>query len=69
MKFIHLADCHLGGWREPKLQELGISSFKQVVNYAIKEYIGFLLISGDLFDTALPNIELLKESKVDKQPL
>ncbi|MBU0929900.1 MAG: DNA repair exonuclease [Nanoarchaeota archaeon] len=62
MKFIHIADCHLGGWREPKLQELGIKSFKKVIDCCINEYIGFLLISGDLFDTALPNIELLKET-------
>jgi len=62
MKFIHLADCHLGGWREPKLQELGISSFKRAIDYALQEYVGFVLISGDLFDSALPNIELLKET-------
>lgn len=62
MKFVHLADCHLGGWREPKLQELGIKTFKKVIDFCIKEYVGFVLISGDLFDTALPNIELLKET-------
>ncbi|MDD5649878.1 MAG: DNA repair exonuclease [Candidatus Nanoarchaeia archaeon] len=62
MKFVHLADCHLGGWREPKLQELGLKSFRKVVDFCIKEYVGFVLISGDLFDTALPNIELLKET-------
>jgi len=22
MKFAHLADCHLGGWREDKLRDL-----------------------------------------------
>lgn len=62
MKFAHLADCHLGGWREPKLQELGLKAFKRVIDYCINEYVGFVLISGDLFDTALPNIELLKET-------
>src|SRR3989344_988296 len=62
MKFAHLADCHLGGWREPKLQELGLKTFKKVIDYCIREYVGFVLISGDLFDTALPNIELLKET-------
>ena len=62
MKFAHLADCHLGGWREPKLQELGIKTFKKVIDLCLNEYVGFVLISGDLFDTALPNIELLKET-------
>ncbi len=61
MKFIHLADCHLGGWREEKLRELNIETFRKAVDFAIKEYIGFVLISGDLFDTALPDINLVKD--------
>ena len=27
MKFAHLSDCHLGGWRQPELQELNINLF------------------------------------------
>lgn len=60
MKFIHMADCHIGRWRESKLVGLSIKGFGKVVRIAIKERIGFVLISGDLFDTALPNIELIK---------
>lgn len=62
MKFAHFSDCHIGGWREPKLRELGIKTFETAIQIAIQENVGFILISGDLFDTALPQIELLKET-------
>lgn len=61
MKFAHFADCHLGSWRENKLQELSLNTFRKAIDYCLKEYVGFVLISGDLFDTALPSIELIKE--------
>ena len=62
MKFAHLADCHIGGWREEKLRELGLQSFEEAIDICIKENVGFVLISGDLFNSALPNIELIKRT-------
>lgn len=62
MKFAHLADCHIGGWREEKLKELGLKSFEEAINISIKENVGFVLISGDLFNSALPSIELIKRT-------
>lgn len=61
MKFAHMADCHIGGWPDQKLKELGIEAFKKAVGICIKEHVGFILISGDLFNTALPQIELIRE--------
>ncbi len=60
MKFAHLADCHLGGWREPKLRELNNKSFCCVIDYCVKEKVNFVLICGDLFNTALPDMESLQ---------
>ena len=62
MRFIHAADCHIGGWKEEKLRELGIKSFEELVNQCISNQVEFLLISGDLFDTALPQIDLIKKT-------
>ena len=62
MKFAHLADCHIGGWREPKLKELSLKYFEKAIEMCISERVGFVLIAGDLFDSALPSIELLKET-------
>ena len=61
MKFAHMADCHVGGWSEPKLRELGVESFKLAIESCLRERVDFLLISGDLFNTALPGIEVVKE--------
>ncbi|RMD46217.1 exonuclease SbcCD subunit D [Candidatus Pacearchaeota archaeon] len=62
VKFAHIADCHLGSWRQPQLQELNLLSFKRVIDQCIKEMPDFILIAGDLFDSAYPPIEILKES-------
>lgn len=62
MKFAHLADCHLGAWREPRMQELNLETFKNAVDTCIKERVDFVLIAGDLFDAAMPSVEILKET-------
>ncbi len=62
MKFAHLADCHLGSWRQPELQELNLESFKVAIKACIKEKVEFILFSGDLFDSPFPAIEILKET-------
>ncbi len=60
MKFAHLADCHVGGWREPKLRELGNKAFSEAIALCIKEKVDFVLIAGDLFNTSIPAIDSLK---------
>jgi DNA repair protein SbcD/Mre11 len=62
MKFAHLADCHLGSWRQPELQKLNIDSFKKAMDSCIEEEVEFVLFTGDLFDSAFPPIEILKET-------
>src|SRR3989344_4554041 len=61
MKFAHLSDCHLGGWRDKGLRRLGIESFRKAIETALQERAGFILIAGDLFDTALPPLDILKD--------
>ena len=62
MKFAHMADCHLGSWREPELKDLSLKSFEKAIDICIKEHVGFVIISGDLFDISLPSIEIIKET-------
>ena len=62
MRFAHFSDCHLGSWRYPELQELNFQSFRKAVDTSIKEKVEFVLIAGDIFDSAYPPIEILKES-------
>ena len=61
-KFAHIADVHLGGWKQQPLQSLNLESFKLAIETCIKEKVEFVLIAGDLFDTAFPPIDILKES-------
>ena len=62
MKFAHIGDCHLGGWRQPELQNLSIASFNYAVTKCIKTAVDFVLITGDLFDSAYPPIETLRDT-------
>lgn len=62
MKFAHLADCHLGSWRVPELQKLNLESFQRAIQICIQEKVDFVLIAGDLFDTAYPNIDILEST-------
>lgn len=60
MKFGHIADVHLGGWRDPKLRDANTRSFIKAIDVLISEQVDFLIIAGDLFNTALPAIDCLK---------
>lgn len=62
MRFVHMGDCHLGGWRQPELMKLNMDSFRYAVDTAIKEKVEFILIAGDLFDSAYPPVEIIKEA-------
>lgn len=66
MKFMHIADVHLGvipdkgkSWSEQRSQEIR-NSFQLILEMAKKEKIDLLLIAGDLFHFP-PTIAMLKE--------
>jgi len=61
MKFAHLADCHIGSWRDPKLNNISTQAFIKAVDLATEKNVNFILISGDLFNTSVPSIDKLKE--------
>jgi DNA repair exonuclease SbcCD nuclease subunit len=62
MRFGHFADCHLGSWRHPELQQVNLESFKKAIEMCIEEKVEFIIFAGDLFDSAYPPIEVLKET-------
>ena len=62
MKFAHISDCHLGSWRKPELRKLNLESFAKAIEESIKEGVDFAIISGDLFDSAYPSVEILEEA-------
>jgi len=62
VKFSHMSDIHLGGWKFPEMQDLNFKSFQKAVEISILEKVDFILIVGDLFDTPFPSIEILKDT-------
>ena len=62
VKFAHISDVHLGGWKQQPLQDLNFESFTKIIDICIKEKLDFILIAGDLFDSAYPPIEILKKT-------
>ena len=60
MKFAHLADCHIGSWRDPKLKDTSTLAFSKAVDKCVREKVDFILIAGDLFNTSFPRLDNLK---------
>ena len=63
MKFLHIADTHLGYSAYRKATPDGINqreidtyaAFKQFIDYAVKSKPGLIIHAGDLFDSVRPN--------------
>ncbi|MBI5803109.1 DNA repair exonuclease [Candidatus Pacearchaeota archaeon] len=62
VKFAHMSDVHLGGWKQEEMQDLNFQSFQKALQVCIDEKVDFVLIAGDLFDTPYPSIEILKKT-------
>lgn len=62
MRFAHLADCHIGSWRDPTLREYGRQAFCKAIQMSLEIGVDFILISGDLFHTAQPPMDMLRET-------
>ncbi len=59
-KFSHIADCHIGGWRDPRMKELSVEAFDFAISKSIDSKVNFVLIAGDLFNSAIPGIDSIK---------
>ena len=57
ISFAHLADIHLGSFREKKLKELNLNQFRTAISIIIENNYDFVLISGDIFNVPLPPLE------------
>ncbi|NIO36872.1 serine/threonine protein phosphatase, partial [Candidatus Bathyarchaeota archaeon] len=55
-KFAHIADCHLGANRNPVLQKLESDAFEKAMTKSIEEEVDFIVISGDLFHSNIPDM-------------
>jgi exonuclease SbcD len=59
VKFAHLADCHLGAWRNENLNTIGYQAFERAIDKIIEEKVDFVIISGDLYDVSNPKVDVV----------
>jgi hypothetical protein len=58
-----MADCHLGSWsNHPELRDMSLRAFRKAIDICIDEGVDFILIAGDLFDTSIPSIDILRDA-------
>jgi DNA repair protein SbcD/Mre11 len=60
MKYAHLADLHLGSWREEKMRDISTKTFLKAMDDCVQKEVDFILFSGDLFNTSIPDLNTLK---------
>ena len=56
--FAHLSDIHIGAFRHPVLQHLALETFTRAMNICIERAVDFVIVSGDLFDSNIPDMAL-----------
>ncbi len=61
LKFAHLADLHLGAFREKTLTELNFKTFQKAIEKIILEEVDFCLFAGDIFNSAMPPLDLVQK--------
>jgi len=61
-KFAHISDCHLGAHRDPVLQKLEFSAFDKALTRCIEEKVDFIVISGDLFHSNIPDMGVVNNA-------
>jgi hypothetical protein len=62
VRFAHMADVHLGAFREPRLREANLDAFLKALDICLAEKLDFILICGDLFHTSLPDMGVVEQA-------
>ena len=58
--YAHMADLHLGSWRDQKMRDLSTKVFLTAIDQCLEKKVNFMLFSGDIFNTSLPSLDTLK---------
>lgn len=61
-RFAHIADVHLGAFREPALREANLEAFLNAMDACEREAADFVLVCGDLFHSSLPDIGVVERA-------
>lgn len=61
-RFAHLADCHLGAFRDARLRELNLRAFENAMAQCRQRDLDFVIIAGDLFDINIPDLAVVERA-------
>jgi DNA repair exonuclease SbcCD nuclease subunit len=62
IRFAHMADVHLGAFRDDRLRELNLRAFEEALDICAGEDLDFILICGDLFHVNLPEMAIVERA-------
>jgi exonuclease SbcD len=55
-KFAHMADVHIGAFRQPELKQLVLDAFEAAIDRCIEAKVAFVILAGDIFDSNIPDL-------------
>ncbi|MBI5226641.1 DNA repair exonuclease [Candidatus Micrarchaeota archaeon] len=61
-RFAHIADVHLGAFRDGRLRELNLQAFERAMDECAKRDLDFVIIAGDLFDINIPDLAVVERA-------
>jgi DNA repair protein SbcD/Mre11 len=61
-KFAHMSDIHIGAFRQAELKDLLLSAFEKAIDRCISEKVEFVVISGDIFDSNIPDLASVRRA-------
>lgn len=61
-KFAHMSDVHIGAFRQPELKDLLLEAFESAIDRCISEGVAFVIISGDIFDSNIPDLASVRRA-------
>ncbi len=61
-RFAHIADVHLGAFRDARLRELNLRAFEKALEDVARRDVDFLIIAGDLFDISIPDLSVVERA-------
>ncbi len=61
-RFAHIADVHLGAFRDARLRELNLQAFEKAMAECGRRQVDFVIIAGDLFDINIPDLAVVERA-------
>ncbi|HYC12331.1 MAG TPA: DNA repair exonuclease [Nitrososphaerales archaeon] len=61
-RFAHMSDLHIGAFRQQELKDLLLRAFESTIDRCISERVEFVIISGDIFDSNIPDLASVRRA-------